>query len=618
MEDLHASLKNNPPPELLPRTQSKLFDAMTELLQRDFNNGEKYLDEYKKLCQVAPAKPEEAEEAKKETQRRTANFLCLLAQGREAQGKLSEALAGYLEYGSLPTAQNELLGVVTESAVKAQASVWAHGRIQAMLEQARPDQRKPLEEVIANTWVEVKSSGDIEKLRHFVDMFGSTVAIGKEGRLFLAERLMARDGQADMLDAETQFLKLTDDDDPAFVARALDGLARLCTRKGYLEDAYKYYRDLKTRFPDKLVRDGKTGTQLFDDLATDKHFLQYMDKPGDAQGTPHFKTDEDTNHTFAQQTQHMLYTLDALNRAAAVPEAPPRRGRLPEQPPEAGGSAHGDDKLLSKPLKENFQALMNPNGQIVNPGFPPGWNGQPQVEANRFGYHSVGHLVVANLGQYVVAIDTVRHKLLWDKNLLGANAPTGGSQPRYNPADGTLQLLFPDGTYATLGQSGPVESTYVCVQTRDGGLAALDPLTGKILWTRSDVNMRCHLFGDDRHIYVVELDHQGVASNTRAFRAQDGASVDVPQFGALFQKRQRIIGREMLVADTLPTGGINLRLYDVHTGQDLWRGASTPARSCSTRRTPTSSARLPPMAGRRLSAPASARSSTSSSSPIPI
>ena len=29
------------------------------------------------------------------------------------------------------------------------------------------------------------------------------------------------------------------------------------------------------------MRDGKTGSQLLDDLATDKRFLQYMDEPGE-------------------------------------------------------------------------------------------------------------------------------------------------------------------------------------------------------------------------------------------------------------------------------------------------------------------------------------------------
>ena len=43
-------------------------------------------------------------------------------------------------------------------------------------------------------------------------MGGSTAAIGKEGRLFLAERLAEREGKADLVDAELQYWKLTNDD----------------------------------------------------------------------------------------------------------------------------------------------------------------------------------------------------------------------------------------------------------------------------------------------------------------------------------------------------------------------------------------------------------------------
>ena len=53
VEDLHASLSNNPPEDVKKEAETKLFDAMTELLQRDFNNGEKYLEEYWKKCNVS-------------------------------------------------------------------------------------------------------------------------------------------------------------------------------------------------------------------------------------------------------------------------------------------------------------------------------------------------------------------------------------------------------------------------------------------------------------------------------------------------------------------------------------------------------------------------------------
>jgi outer membrane protein assembly factor BamB len=563
VEDLRAALANGPAKDLKTRAETKLFDAMTELLQDDFSSGEKYLTEYAKLCTVAGG-----DDAAKETQRRKANYLCLVAKGREDQGKLMEALDAYLDFGSLPTAQDELLSVVTEPAVKARPDVWARGRIKAMLERSAPEQRKPLEEAIAGKWNRVKDSGDLEQLRHFVSMFGDTAAIGKEGQLYLAERLMERPGKADMLDAETQFLKLANDDDPAFVARALDGLARLCTRKGELEDAYRYYQTLKVRFPDREVRDGKTGTQLLDNLATDKRFLQYMDEPGDPVAKRKYKGELERDKNFNPQSQHLIFTFEPLNDP--LPALKHLRVAMNTGTNHFKLVDRRDGKeQVSVPVSENFNQFMFPTQNMaMNPGFAPfpGGNMNNQVQPNRFGYHSVGHLVVANVGQYLVAVDAVTHRKLWDRNLLGDHGPSGGLQ--YHAADETLQTMFADGHFMTVAQGGPVEAGYVSLLTREG-LLALDPLTGKTLWVRSDVSTRCRLFGDDRHIYLVELNGDGTASTTRAFRAQDGASVPVPNFAALYQKKERVIGREMLVADNQSTG-LNLRLYDVHTGKDLW------------------------------------------------
>ncbi len=567
VEDLHAALENLPPgtdqkaKDDKVKIQGKLFDAMTELLQHDFNNGEKYLKEYGELCTIAGG-----EDAAKETQRRKANYLCLVAKGREDQGKLDEALKAYLDFGSLPTAQDELLSVVTEPAVKARPDVWARGRIKAMLERSTPEQRKPLEDVISGKWVEVKSSADLEKLRHFVSMFGDTAAIGKEGQLFLADRLMERPGNADMLDAETQFLKLINDDDPSFVARALDGLARLCTRKGKLEDAYEYYKTLKVRFPNTEVRDGKTGAQLLDNLATDKRFLQYMDEPGDVVGKRRFKGELERDKNFNPQSQHLIYTFGALNDA--LPDLKHLRVAMNHSTNnfKLVDRRTGQEKLTVQ-VNENFNAFMYPTQNMGNPNGPWGGPMIQQFQPNRFGYHSVGHLIVANLGQYLVAVDAVTHRKLWDKNLLGDHSPANNSL-QYNATDETLQTMFTDGMLMTISQGGPVEANYVCLLTREG-LMALDPLNGKPLWVRNDVSTRGRLFGDGQHIYLVELNNDNTASTTRAFRAQDGASVPVPNFATLYQKKERVIGRELLVADNQSTG-LMMRLYDVHTGKDLW------------------------------------------------
>jgi hypothetical protein len=54
-------------------------------------------------------------------------------------------------------------------------------------------------------------------------------------------------------------------------------------------------------------------------------------------------------------------------------------------------------------------------------------------------------------------------------------------------------------------------------------------------------------------------------------RAQDGVTVPVPDFGSLYVRRVRTLGRCLLLHEDDPQGGKVLRLYDVQTGADIWR-----------------------------------------------
>ncbi len=122
-------------------------------------------------------------------------------------------------------------------------------------------------------------------------------------------------------------------------------------------------------------------------------------------------------------------------------------------------------------VNENFNAFMYPTQNMGNPNGPWGGPMIQQFQPNRFGYHSVGHLIVANLGQYLVAVDAVTHRKLWDKNLLGDHSPANNSL-QYNATDETLQTMFTDGMLMTISQGGPVEANYVCLLTREGLMAA--------------------------------------------------------------------------------------------------------------------------------------------------
>ena len=256
---------------------------MSELLQRDFTKGEKYLDEYRELCKVETNPqmlPDVRRQAEEEQQRRLSNCLCLIAKGREQQGRLLDAFEAYQEY-SVQGSKQGLIGALDNPGVKSAPEVWARRRITAMLAKATPEQRKPLEERLSQKYAEVKKKGNVEELQQFVDTFGSLSDAGREARLLLAERLM-EDTKADsLLKAEMQLLASATRQrtvrSPVKPSRHFPAVGR----KDLMDEASYCYRVLGRDFADVVVRDGKTGGNLYNERFTDKHLLMLpsLDEP---------------------------------------------------------------------------------------------------------------------------------------------------------------------------------------------------------------------------------------------------------------------------------------------------------------------------------------------------
>ncbi len=140
-----------------------------------------------------------------------------------------------------------------------------------------------------------------------------------------------------------------------------------------------------------------------------------------------------------------------------------------------------------------------------------------------------GHLIVLKMGSQVMAIDTLAKKeggsdaakitprLLWQEDLTKLDTSS-------NIAAGILQqaIRMPFGgrvsyTVAMSGGLGPVTDSYTCFQ-RYRNLVAVDTLSGKQLWLRSDVPTGCTLFGDEELIFVLPPGKTDAA----VYRALDG------------------------------------------------------------------------------------------------
>jgi outer membrane protein assembly factor BamB len=554
--DLRNALAHNPPLAIRTKARNKLYETLTEMLRDNFNANERYLDEYKDLCQVSipeNAPPAERQKLEDEQQRRQGNYLYLLAKGRESQKRLSEAFDAYLAFGAL-SRNKDLISVMDQPGVKARPDVWAQGRLAAMVANANPDQRRPLEEKIARQWLKVQGDKDINAMRHFVAVFGSLFTVGQEARMQLAERLME---DKEYLEAELNLLELRSRGDKHVAARAVEALARLMTRQGLVEDAAYWYRVLGRDYPQVTIRDQKTGADFYNELATDKRLLAYLDEPRQAWASGKMRYKEIPGYT---QTQVANYVFEP--EGEALPFFHHHRIALQNTYTlkVTDRTSSQDRWSLELSRTANLTGLLNSFN----------YNGQPNL---RLPYYPLGHLVVLNLGPVVLGFDPVERKKLWEWNLFASGTVAGQSYISQN-ADGSFQVNYNNGFSQRLGRTGPIEASYVCLNTREG-LVALDPLRGTTLWTKSDVSLRTHVFGDDQHVYLVEVRADGTTGPGRALRAHDGVAVDIPDFGPLYQRRLRVVGGNLLLSEKTKSELV-LRYYDVLTGKDHWKRSFSP------------------------------------------
>jgi outer membrane protein assembly factor BamB/tetratricopeptide (TPR) repeat protein len=569
IDDLQKALRNKPTDEDRVRIRSKLYEALTEYVHWKFNEAEEFLPLYEELCKVDQSGlTEEAQRnaAAAEERKRRSTFLCLVAEGRRNQGKLVEAFEKYQQFAEVARA-DELTSSMDERGVRANPDVWARGRISAMVAAATPEQRKPLEDLIASRWDKLQSgAGSVEELRQFVRLFGTLSPAGREARFRLVERLVDSKEPTALLEAERELLLLRSPrESPEIAGRAVEALARLYTRRGLLEDAAYCYRMLGSDFAHVKVRDGKTGADLFDEAATDKRLMPHLDEVPMGPIGRVIKAVEEPG---------VMPHFQNLYRFERIGEPLPYFRRF-----EVALTYSGQQKfsLIDRNTGKEFWGKP-----VSETHFLSLTHGSGAPNAPRFACRTMGHLVVLPAGHMVFGIDPISQQVLWEKNLTPASAiaPANG-QPwqslTIDPKDGTLLVTHHDGFAQRIGQTGSLESNVVCVQTKEA-LEALDPLTGKTLWQRTDVAPRASLFADDQHIFVVESATDGTPTASRVFRAADGVAVKAQGFASAYAKRLHTFGHDLLISEPSPTGTLTLRLYDILEGKDLW-SQTFPAKS---------------------------------------
>ncbi len=581
VEDLNRALQQaNIPQDLVGKARDKLFETLTDYLQRDFNAAEKYLTTYEDLTKVTVpegATPEEKTRKEAEGRRRRTAFLCLVAKGRESQRRFEEAFEKYQEFAVF-AASEELITSVDEPAVQAAPDVWVQGRIVALMQNATPAERKPLEERVQRQWDTLKKTADLATMRRFVAVFGSHFTAGMEARLALAEMLIASSEPDSLLDAERHLLLLrSQSQDPAIAGRAVECMARLLTKRGLLEDAAFYYGILGREYGAVILANGRKGADIFNDLATDRRFLPQLDRVARIGTAPRWKVTEDRQNSARQGNS---YTFDRIGDPLPFFDRWQLTMRTDQNELNLEDKLGTEEKTEVRKLGTVTQTyIQNTINQLQSLAHQRRRYDQPRLAAQ-----GLGHLLVLQLNYMVYAIDPVsprQHRILWEKNLLTGAGTTNGSvppRPNFNPgsfnfgadSDGTPTVIFHEGFVQRLGTPAGLDSGILCLQTRDT-LIAVEPLTGRILWTRGDVRSSSRVTCADGHIFVVDMSPTNTPANTRIFRLADGVTVPkLPDFAVIFQQKKAQVGRNILHLEASPAGGQVARLYDPLAGKDVW------------------------------------------------
>ena len=382
----------------------------------------------------------------------------------------------------------------------------------------------------------------------------------------LAERLIDSADKNNLVDAERHLSLLRlQQEDRQMAGRAVEALARLMTRQGLMDDATHYYRVLGRDFADVVIKDGKTGLDYFNHLATDKRLLLFL---GGGNTLPDVKL---TWENVREERASYPYSGTLFRLEQEGEKLPYFRHYLLAMRTNANQFWVYDRDRMDEPGYQNkgewskilthtyLQQLLVQQQRFPNQG---------PTQA-RLSFKNLGHLVILSLGHMVFAIDPVNKKVLWEKNLAGSGLPTYRSHT-IDPRDGSIQVVYAENFTQRLGQTGPVSPSAVCLQTGDA-LVAVDPVSGQVLWTRSDVPRQCHLYHDAQHVFVVKVGDHGTAGTSRVFRLHDGVDVKARDFSTAYQKRVRMLGNTILYSDADTGKGGTLHLYDVLAGKDRWK-----------------------------------------------
>lgn len=498
-------------------TRQLLIDTLLKFLASDFAAHREFVEEIQDLDPAADQR---------------GKFLRLLIAGYQSTGEPEKAFEACLKLAGLDAQESAGTTRPPMDQVGSHLTVrrdrWIRARMKELIDGAAGDQRAAIDAAIAERWEETLKSDMSSDLSRFVNYFGAH-PLADRARLRLAEKLME---SSSLLEAELLLVKLEDSAEEAIAARATLAMARLLERAQRWREAAHSYRRLQEQWPDVVVENGLTGSQLVAALPTESPLQAAL------RGTPDWPDGRvqtsTTNERLSLSTYQKVYPIEVQDQRGALP----RGVRVAfDQQQQQLIVRDGEGRILSSILVTNPHQSMR----------------YPIPSSNTSVYHAKanGHLLLVSFGVQLMAFNILEdsrppgESVLWtedvDHELDAAISRRSRVMhlPQHNPW-GDASYYAAGANSMPVGRFGPLNEHGVCFQRRSE-LVCIHPLTGETIWVRENVEPGSELFGDEDYLFVIP--HNG--RQAMVLNALDGSLVgyrDVPSRS----NRWTTVGRKML------------------------------------------------------------------------
>jgi outer membrane protein assembly factor BamB/tetratricopeptide (TPR) repeat protein len=424
-------------------------------------------------------------------------------------------------------------------------SRWVAGQLAAVWREATEEERASLLRLVENEIAKLGPEPRGENLTRFLAFF-ETLPPTESLRLRHAREL-ALAGQS--LEAQQLLLDLEKSTDPAIHREAVGRIASQLHEAGLHSLAYKYDIELAGPLADEV---------LFDDVTGGALLARWKTSAGeDPANWPHGRV-----QTLMEQTTP---SMGSRIRMAMLPV------RM-----ERSDSILGLSNAQLAMRGGELAMTDNYGREFFRTGAESESHGMYRQAGSVYGA-SRGNLLVVSLGRQLAAFNTLTStdalapSLLWRANLLtnlSYEQPfpidmSGGAAARPGSYRATRQT-DEDGKW--VGVIGPITSRGVVFQDQRR-LLCLDPTSGDVRWSRTDVPQGCELFGDEEFVFAWEPGE----AKARVYSAIDGRFLGKRETPP-FREQLVALGRNLLCWKVSGSQA-ELSSLDVWTGETTWKQA---------------------------------------------